>query len=320
VAFLSLVVNQDQGMGSAFLIFVKQMAIGGVAGFLFGKLNKIIINKISLDFEGLYPVLVIALMFITFSITDFIGGNGFLAIYISAVYLGNQDLMHKRTIHKMYDGMSWLVEIILFLTLGLLVFPTHIFPFIGIGVLISLFLIVVARPISVFLSLAFFKMRIERRVYISWVGLRGAVPIVFATYPLLAGIDKADMIFNIVFFISVTSVLIQGTTLSIVAKWLHMALPEKAKPVSVMDSLFSDDPKTAMKEIIITDECYAVNKKIIDLGFPKNALIAMIKRNGKYITPNGSTIIEPNDVLVVLSENQKGLDNVEVCLFKETPK
>jgi cell volume regulation protein A len=229
IAFLTLVINQDQSLASIVPLFLQQMILGGVAGFAFGKLSKFIINKIKLDFEGLYPVLVIALMFITFSATDFVGGNGFLAIYISAVYLGNQDLIHKKTILKMYDGLAWLMQIVLFLTLGLLVFPSQVFPYMGIGLLISLFLIIVARPVSVFLSLVFFKMKLRRRFYISWVGLRGAVPIVFATYPLLAGIDKANMIFNIVFFISVTSVLIQGTTLSIVAKWLNVALPEKAK-------------------------------------------------------------------------------------------
>ncbi len=199
LAFLTLVINQDQGLLSIIPLFLRQMILGGIAGFVFGILSKFIINKIKLDFEGLYPVLVIALMFITFSATDFVGGNGFLAIYICAVYLGNQYIIHKKTILKMFDGLAWLMQIVLFLTLGLLVFPSQIIPYIGIGLLISLFLIVVARPIGVFLSLIFFKMKLRRRFYISWVGLRGAVPIVFATYPLLAGIDKANMIFNIVF-------------------------------------------------------------------------------------------------------------------------
>src|SRR5690606_17715080 len=230
IAFLTLVINQDQSVWSIIPMFLQQMIVGGIAGFAFGRLSKFIINKIKLDFEGLYPVLVISLMFITFSATDAIGGNGFLAIYICAVFLGNQDLIHKKTILKMYDGLAWLMQIVLFLTLGLLVFPTHIFPVVGIGLLISVFLILVARPLSVFISLAPFKMKTRRKLYISWVGLRGAVPIVFATYPLLAGIEKADMIFNIVFFISVTSVLVQGTTLTTVAHWLHVALPEKVKP------------------------------------------------------------------------------------------
>lgn len=316
IAFLTLVVNQDQSIVSIIPLFFQQMIIGGIAGFAFGKLSKYIINKIKLDFEGLYPVLVIALMFITFSATDFVGGNGFLAIYICAVYLGNQDLIHKKTIFKMYDGLAWLMQIVLFLTLGLLVFPSQVFPYMGIGLLISLFLIVVARPLSVFLSLMFFKMKLRRRFYISWVGLRGAVPIVFATYPLLEGIEKANMIFNIVFFISVTSVLIQGTTLSIVAKWLHVALPEKIKPISEIDKLILDLPKSSLQEFEILPDFLAVNKRIIDLNFPKSAFIIMIIRNGEYIRPSGSTVIEAKDNLMVLADNQEDFAKVKECLYK----
>ncbi len=314
IAFLSLVVNQDQGLLSIIPLFFQQMIFGAVAGFGFGRLSKIIINKIKLDFEGLYPVLVIALMFVTFSATTFIGGNGFLAIYICAVYLGNQDLIHKKTILKMFDGLAWLMQIVLFLTLGLLVFPSKILPVVGIGLLISLFLIFAARPIGVFLSLIFFRMKLRRRFYISWVGLRGAVPIVFATYPLLAGIEKAEMMFNIVFFISVTSILIQGTTLTVVAKWLHVALPDKAKPPSGTEKFLSVLPKTEMKEFEILPDSFASNKKIVDLRFPKNAIIAMIKRDDKYLTPTGSTILEANDILIVLSENEQGIAAVENCL------
>lgn len=316
IAFLTLVINQDQSIASIIPLFLQQMIFGGIAGFAFGKLSKFIINKIKLDFEGLYPVLVIALMFITFSATDFVGGNGFLAIYICAVYLGNQDLIHKKTIFKMYDGLAWLMQIVLFLTLGLLVFPTQIVPYIGIGLLISLFLILVARPIGVFLSLIFFKMKMRRRFYISWVGLRGAVPIVFATYPLLAGIEKSNIIFNIVFFISVTSVLIQGTTLSVVAKWLNVALPEKVKPISEIDKLILDLPKSSLQEFEILSDFHAVNKRIVDLNFPKSAFIVMIKRNGEYIRPGGSTVLEAKDVLMVLADSQDDFNKINECLYK----
>jgi cell volume regulation protein A len=255
-------------------------------------------------------VLTIALMFMTFSATDFIGGNGFLAIYICSVYLGNQNLIHKRTIMRMFDGLAWLMQIVLFLTLGLLVFPSEIVPYMGIGLLISLFLIFVARPVAVMISLIPFKMKMRRRFYISWVGLRGAVPIVFATYPLLAGIEKAHMIFNIVFFVSLTSVLIQGSTLSIVAKWLHVGLPENAKPLSPTDELLSEHPKAVMREIKVTESCPVVGLKIVNLNFPKNALIAMIQRDGNYLTPNGMTEIEANDKLVVLTDKLEILDKV----------
>lgn len=316
IAFLSLVVNQDQSVVSIVAIFFRQMLLGAAAGFLFGKLSKLIINNIKLDFEGLYPVLMIALMFITFSFTDFVGGNGFLAIYISAVYLGNQDIIHKKTILKMYDGLAWLMQIVLFLTLGLLVFPTQVYPIIGLGLIISLFLIFIARPIGVFLCLLPFKWNIKRTFYISWVGLRGAVPIVFATYPLLAGIEKANMIFNIVFFVSVTSVVIQGTTLSVVAKWLKVALPEKEKVFNDMEKFFSNHPKSAIGEFQIQDNFFAVNKRIVDLNFPKSAFIVMIKRDGEYIRPGGSTLIKGNDLLVVLADKKEELNKIDNCLQK----
>jgi len=316
LAFLTLVMNQDQSVASIIPLFFRQMIIGGAAGFAFGRLSKIIINKIDLDFEGLYSVLVIALMFITFSATDFVGGNGFLAIYISAVYLGNQEIIHKKSILKMYDGLAWLMQIVLFLTLGLLVYPTQIVPFVGIGLLISVFLILVARPASVLLSLMFFKMQFRRRAYISWVGLRGAVPIVFATYPLLAGIEKANAIFNIVFFISVSSVLVQGTTLSVVANWLKISLPDKAKPVSEIDKLISDMPKSSLQEFEILPETHADNKRIVDLKFPSAAFIIMIKRGQEFIRPGGSTQLLAGDTLMVLADSQDDFDHVKECLYR----
>jgi potassium/hydrogen antiporter len=320
IAFLSLVLNPAQGFYPIFILFFKQMIIGGLAGYLFGRLSRFLINEIKLDYEGLYPVLVIALMFVTFSATDFVGGNGFLAVYLCALYLGNHDLIHKKAILKVFDGFAWLMQIVLFLTLGLLVFPTQVMPVIGIGLLISLFLILVSRPVSVFLSLLFFRMKIRRRFYISWVGLRGAVPIVFATYPLIAGIDKAPMIFNIVFFISITSLLIQGTTLGLFAKWFHVALPERVKPRSPVEIFLSDNVKTAIAEIRIPENSYPVNKKIVDLDFPKSAIIAMINRNNVFITPNGSTEIAANDLLIVLSDNYDGIDKVYDSLKIEKPE
>ncbi|MGI0108067.1 potassium/proton antiporter [Salinimicrobium sp. WS361] len=310
IAFLGLVVNQDQSLLSIIPLFLQQILIGAALGFLFGKLSKIIINKITLDFEGLYPVLAVALMFLVFSATDRLGGNGFLAVYLAGVYLGNQDLIHKRTIMRFFDGVAWLMQIVLFLTLGLLVYPSDIVPIVGLGILISVFLIFIARPIGVMLSLAPFKMKMRRRWYISWVGLRGAVPIVFATYPLLAGIEKAHMIFNIVFFVSLTSVLVQGTTLSKVAHWLHVALPKKAKKISPVDAFLADGTKSLIREITIPSENFSVGKRIVDLHFPRNAIIAMISRNGKFLTPNGATQIEEDDTLIVLMENQRNIEAV----------
>ncbi|MDR9456512.1 MAG: potassium/proton antiporter [Salegentibacter sp.] len=307
IAFLSLVLSPDKSLWSIIPFFLQQILIGTAMGFLMGKLSKIIINRIRLDFEGLYPVLAIALMFIVFSATDFLGGNGFLAVYLSGVYLGNHSIIHKKTIMRMFDGLAWLMQIVLFLTLGLLVYPSQVLPIVGVGILISGFLIFVARPLGVMLSLVFFKMKMRRRLYISWVGLRGAVPIVFATYPLIAGIEKANMIFNIVFFVSLTSVLLQGTTLSLIAKWLHVALPMKVKPKSPVDAFLADGAKSLLNEISIPENNHSIGKRIVDLKFPRKAIIAMISRGDKFITPNGNTVIEANDILIVLTEDKETL-------------
>jgi cell volume regulation protein A len=172
----------------------------------------------------------------------------------------------------------------------------------------------VARPFSVFAALLPFRLKLKTITFISWVGLRGAVPIVFATYPLLAGIGKSQMIFNLVFFISLTSVLLQGTTLRFVAKLLHVSVPEKAKQRTPPDIELSDTMKSELTEIEIDDRSQAIGKRILEIGFPRAALIALIKRRGVFITPNGSTIIEPGDKLVIIAENAESLKLVHECL------
>lgn len=314
IVFTGLVITQNSNWFDIVSMFLRQLLLGGLLGYLIGRLGTLLINKIKLDYEGLYIVLVIALMFFAFSFTDFIGGNGFLAVYLSAVYLGNQDLIHKKKILKSFDSFAWFMQIVLFLTLGLLVFPSQLVPIIGIGLIISIFLIIIARPLSVFISLIPFKIQNRCKWFISWVGLRGAVPIVFATYPLIAGVEKANIIFNIVFFISITSVLIQGTTLTRVAKWLKVTLPEKLKPRTLSDLELTDTIKSTITEIIIPENCCIIGKQIVQLGLPKTSTISFIQRSNKYITPNGSTTILANDKLFILSENDLTLSKVFDCL------
>jgi potassium/hydrogen antiporter len=319
IAFTSIITVEGSTLFTVVTDFFQQLVLGGLFGIAFGRISKTVINKIKLDFEGLYTVLIIAIMLFTFSFTDFLGGNGFLAVYLCAIYLGNQDLIHKKKFLKTFDGFAWLMQIVLFLTLGLLVFPSEIYPIAGIGLIISIFLIIVARPLSVYVSLSFFKIQNRSRMFISWVGLRGAVPIVFATYPLLAGAEKAHMIFNIVFFISVTSLLIQGTTLPVVARLLHLTLPEKLKQRTKTDIVLSDGIRSLLTEIIVPHECSAAKKPLVELGLPDTALISLISRSGKYIVPNGATIIEPGDKLFVISENRKDLGKVFDCLSIPAP-
>lgn len=310
ITLTMLIMEPDKGFIDVIPLFLMQFIFGALVGLLMGKAGQYIINRIRLDFEGLYPILVIALMLFTFTAADFIRGNGFLAVYISALYLGNQELIHKKSIIRAFDGFAWLMQIVLFLTLGLLVFPSQLMPIAFTGIIISLFLVFIARPVSVFSSLSFFRIKNRDKLFISWVGLRGAVPIVFATFPLLAGMDKAGMIFNLVFFISLTSVLLQGTTLPQVARWLHVTLPEKVRRRSPLDIALSEDFKSEFLEIDISADNPAAGKKILELSFPKKALIVLIKRNGKYLTPNGSTVIQAGDTLLILAENPMVLEEV----------
>ncbi len=305
-----IAMGESPGVGLIFH-FLKEIVFGAVIGLILGRIVLFVLNKVSLDIEGLYPVFLMAFVFFTFSFTDLLGGNGFLAVYIAGLTLGNNNFIHKKSIIRFYDGQAWLMQIIMFLTLGLLVFPSHILPVMGLGILISLILIFVARPIGVFISLLFFKrVHLREKLFISWVGLRGAVPIVFATYPLIANLEKSHTIFNLVFFISTISVLLQGTTLPIVAKWLRVIVPQNVKRKFALDLELSDSPDSEMIEILLPDTSPAIGNSVVNLDFPKKAFIVMIQRNGKYIRPGGSTIIEKGDKLLVLASNAEVIEDV----------
>lgn len=218
-----LILNPTISIWSMILLLIQSIGLGVIFGVLFGKGSIKLINSIKLPIQGLYPVLTIALAFLTFSVTHFAGGNGFLSVYIAALILGNSYFINKKVQMQFFDGLAWLMQIIMFLTLGLLVFPSHILPVIGIGLIISFFLILVARPLAVFLCFLPFNVGLKDKVFISWVGIRGAVPIIFATYPIVAGINGSNMIFNVVFFITITSALIQGSTINIFARYLGLS-------------------------------------------------------------------------------------------------
>jgi cell volume regulation protein A len=316
ITFIMLATNPEKSGWIVLPLFLKQIIIGAAVGIGTGYLGRYVINRIHLDYEGLYPVLAIAIMFFAFAGTDFAGGNGFLAVYIAAVFLGNQDLIHKKTIIKVFDGIAWLMQIVLFLTLGLLVTPSSVLPVVGVGLLISLFLMFVARPLSVLISLLPFRMLSREKLFISWIGLRGAVPIVFATYPLIAGMEKAGIIFNIVFFISVSSVLLQGTSLPFMARILHVNLPVRIRKKTPLEKELSETFMSEITEIMIPEGSDIAGKRIVDLRFPHTAFIMMIKRGDSYLTPNGATVLQEKDTLLILTHDEKTLSQVDECLKK----
>jgi potassium/hydrogen antiporter len=261
-----------------------------------------VINRLRLEFEGLYPVLSLAGVLFVYGLTTSLGGNGFLAVYVAGILLGNHEFIHKKSLILFHDGLAWLMQITMFLTLGLLVFPRRLPAIAGIGLIVSLFLIFVARPVSVFASLFFAKLNYRRKAFISWVGLRGAAPIILATFPLVAGIPKADTIFNLVFFIVLTSVLLQGTTITQTAKWLKVASPISKRRQYPLEFVSSRDSKSDLVELTIPDDSLIRGEQIVDLHLPKTALIVLLNRNDDFIVPRGGTVLEAGDKLLVLSD------------------
>jgi len=303
LGFIHLLTNPEASIWSMVLLLIQQMVLGIVIGFIMGKVIVFNVNRLRLNFEGLYPVLTLALVIFTYGLTASIGGSGFLAVYIAGLILGGSDFIHKQSLTRFHDGLAWLMQITMFLILGLLVFPSRLFPIIVSGLLISLFLIIIARPIGVFISLPFGKNSLKEKTFISWVGLRGAVPIILATFPLLAGVPKADILFNIVFFIVITSVLIQGTTIALAAKLLGVNAPETKTRTEHVEFEFHYDENSQKIELVIPQNSEAIGKQLVELGLPESAIIVLIKREDKSIVPRGGTMIEPQDKLLILAEN-----------------
>lgn len=287
-----------------------QLIIGALAGLLFGKLAVYIINHIRLENKSLYPILVFTFCIFIFSMTYFIGGNGYLAVYFGGLVIGNSRLVHKRTAVNFFDGMAWMSQLLMFLTLGLLINPSELIPIIVPGLIISILMIFITRPLSVFLCLSPFRnMGFKDKIFVSWVGLRGAVPIVFAIMVLAADIPNARLIFNIVFFCTLVSLIVQGTSLAGVAKWLGLESPsgEEAKELQNFDVEFSDEIKSVTSEIKLTENSLLNGNHLMDLALPEKTIVVMVKRDGKYFVPNSETSLYPDDMLLVITDDYSAL-------------
>jgi cell volume regulation protein A len=238
----------------------------------------------------------------TYGLTALLRGNGFLSVYVAGLVMGNSAFIRKRSLIHFHDGLAWLMQITMFLILGLQIFPSKLVPVIPAGLLTAAVLMLAARPIAVFTSLLFARLSIRRKSLISWVGLRGAVPIVLATFPLLAGIPEADMIFNIVFFIVLTSSLLQGSTIPLVARWLRLDAPLPARLRRPFEFEPGEGIKGVMVELEIPADSIAVNKRIVQLGLPAGALVIFIERNNEYIVPSGNTALKAGDRLHLIAD------------------
>lgn len=294
----------DMSWVSLLMLFVKQMSIGLIAGYVLGKVITWVINHANLGYDGLYPVLSLSFVPLIYSGTDLLGGSGFLAVYLAGLVMGNSTFVHQRSLMNFFDGVGWLMQIAMFLTLGLLVFPSEIITVAGSGIIISLALILMGRPLSVLLSLSFTRIPFKAKIMVAWVGLRGAVPIILATFPLVAGLELAEPFFSVVFFVVVTSVLIQGPTIPLIARMLGVDLLIKDKTRYPIELEPSVNTKAALKEVEITGDDFAHGKQILELGLPGNVLITLINREGRFMVPRGNTVIQNHDKLLILSDKK----------------
>ena len=283
--------------------FILKFVIGILFGYLSGKMIVFVINRIKLDNVSLYPIVLVCLAFFTFAFTELLYGNGYLAVYLAGLITGNAKIAKKRESARFLDGITWFLQIIMFLALGLLVNPHDMIKIALLATAVGIFLIFLGRPISVLLTLLPFKKPdfFNARLLICWVGLRGATPIIFATYPVVAGVPGADIIFNIVFFITLLSLLIQGTTITWFAKKLHMTrtLPKDGNSFGIE---LPEEIDSELFDLDLTQDMLSAGNRLMDAKLPKGILVIMVKREEEYLVPNGQLELKEGDKLLVIAQ------------------
>ncbi|QGG95421.1 potassium/proton antiporter [Actinomarinicola tropica] len=299
------IVNESVSSPLALLpLFATQMAIGGLAGIVAGHVGARAINAIKLDFEGLYPVFSIALVGLTYGVTALLGGSGFLAVYIAGLLGSRSAFVHKNSIIRFHDGIAWVAQVALFVVLGLLVFPREL-PDVALdGLVVAAALIFLARPIAVFITLLPFRSPLRETAFVSWVGLRGAAPIILATFPLIEGVEDAHILFDIVFFIVLTSVLVQGTTIPFVARLLGVAKPMETRTPWPLVAAEVNDPGAALQELEVPESSLATGRSIVELGLPTGTMIVLIEHDQAFAVPTGATRLREGDRLLVIGSDE----------------
>jgi cell volume regulation protein A len=294
------------------LMLLLQIGLGAFIGILGGRIMVFLINKLEFSYEGFYPIFALAIALLIYSLTATLGGSGFLAIYIGGIILGNKQFVHKKSLIRFFDGLAVLSQIGMFLTLGLLVFPSELIEIVGIGLLLSFILMFIARPLSVLITLIPFKFSFKEKLFTSWVGLRGAVPIILATFPLLMGVENSGIIFDLIFFIVLTSVLVQGWSINFVANLLKLSTPYQKKIKAPIEYNSNSEEETELMEFVLPYNSKISGKQIVDLNFPEESRIILIVRDDKNIVPSGGSIIQAGDILSILlnKKNRSEIKNI----------
>jgi potassium/hydrogen antiporter len=300
-------------LGGAELVLelALQLAIGIAAGVGAGYGGRHLLSRLELATGGLYPALTLGIALLAFGVAILLRGSGFLAVYLAGLILGNGPLPYRAGLLRVHDALAWLAQIAMFLILGLLVYPSRLQPVAGLGLALALLLAVVVRPLAVAICLAPFRFPRNETLFIGWVGLRGAVPIVLALYPVLAGARQGGVIFNLVFFIAVVSAIVPGGTVAWAARKLGLEAPESPAPRAVLAIESRLPLKGELHSFYIDEALVVAGVPLKELDFPDGASVALIVRGDRLIAPKGTTVLEPGDhVYVIANEEDTPLINL----------
>ena len=287
--------------------FIQRMAIGLIIGYIIGRAAVWIYNNIDFEYNGLYYALAIVVVLAVFSVAELLHGNGFMAVYCAGIVMGNKIFIFHNGVGRFYDGIAWLMQVVLFLMLGLLVMPSQLLGASEIGLCTALCLMFISRPVATFLGLLGSEFSYKERLFVSWVGLRGGAPIVLATFPCMMGVHENLYMFNIVFFIVLTSVVFQGMTIMPVAKWLQLDAPLKKKRRSPLAIEETGDNDMLSRELLVTRDFG--KSTLAEIKLPKGVLVLMIHRDDKIIVPRGNTVLAEGDLVMVLGS----ADEIREC-------
>lgn len=306
IAILTLM---SSGSASGLIaIILKQVIFGILVGAILAKISVYILRNVDFEIKGFDTIFLTAIAIFAYALSEWLGGNGYLSVYLAGVIIGNSKIPHKKNLFYYFDGVSWIMQIALFFLLGLLSFPSKFNTVIGISMTISMFLVFIARPVATFLILKPFGYSRNEKLFVSWVGLRGAAPLVFAIYAMTYGVKIENDIFHIIFFVALFSVAIQGTLIPILAKKLDLV--DNSTTVFKTFNDYTGEMSSKLIELTIYKDSDWVNKSIMDADIPNEILIVMIKRKDEIIIPKGASIIEEGDILVLSGEGIENLESV----------
>jgi potassium/hydrogen antiporter len=302
IGFIQLLTEPDRSVTSLVPLFLQQATVGLVAGVVIATATIWTINRMRLEYDGLYSVVTLTIVMLTYASTAALGGSGFLAVYVAGILMGNSEFVHKKSLHRFHEAIAWLGQISMFLVLGLLVFPSRLLDVAGRSLLVAFALIVLARPVATFAVLCLTRFGVRDQLMVSWVGLRGAVPIVLATFALQAGVPEAQLIFDVVFFCVLTSVLIQGTSIPLVARWLGVDAPVPERRNYPLEAVSSGHEGATLHELVLGPGSPAADRPIVELGLPKGSLVVLVSRGDEFVVPQGSTTLYARDTVLVLAD------------------